>query len=153
MDELRRAILRASYASQTPVAVCERPPVEEPIQEPEVQPEPQIEVDNYKIPDEPPPAYYPSIASIVRLVCDRYKVSRVDLVSDRRHMGIVRPRQIVMALARSLTLQTMPAIAKHLGKRDHTTIIHGVRKIAKLRAADPKFDAEIRALESELRGT
>ncbi|MGH2342262.1 chromosomal replication initiator protein DnaA [Segnochrobactraceae bacterium EtOH-i3] len=69
------------------------------------------------------------IEDIQRVVSLHYQVSRADLVSARRTRVIVRPRQIAMYLAKTLTLRSLPEIGRRFGGRDHTTVLHAVRKI------------------------
>jgi hypothetical protein len=94
---------------------------------------------------------YPTLAQIMDAVCRRRNgASKLDMVSGRRDKTINVPRQIVMYLARHLTPQTLPQIGRALGGRDHTTILHGVRKIEALRAEDSLLNAELIELESQL---
>jgi hypothetical protein len=84
------------------------------------------------------------IKPVIRTVTKYYGVSLCDLVSRRRG-ALVRPRQMAMFLARTLTECSLPAIGRLLN-RDHSTILHGCRKITTLRLQDTKLDAEIREL-------
>ena len=84
------------------------------------------------------------IKPVIGTVTKYYGVSLCDLVSRRRG-ALVRPRQAAMYLARTLTECSLPAIGRLLN-RDHSTILHGCRKIAALRLQDAKLDAEIREL-------
>lgn len=86
---------------------------------------------------------YRSVESILKLVCIRYGVTRIDLISDRRTADIVRPRQVAMFLAKTLTLRSLPEIGRRIGGRDHTTVLHGVRKIETLIIHDLHLAAEI----------
>src|SRR5947208_9463121 len=70
------------------------------------------------------------IEDIQRVVARQYNVSRADLLSSRRTANVVRPRQVAMYLAKTLTLRSLPEIGRRFGGRDHTTVLHGVRKIA-----------------------
>lgn len=100
-----------------------------------------------------PVCKHPSIDRIIRTVCERYeKVTRTDLVSARRNGYIMRPRHIVMYLAKRLTMRSLPEIGRAIGGRDHTTIINGIRNITRRRAIDPELDAELTELESILGG-
>src|SRR5690606_7018788 len=69
------------------------------------------------------------IEDIQKLVASRYNVSRSDILSARRPAAVVRPRQIAMYLSRVLTLRSLPEIGRRFGGRDHTTVLHAVRKI------------------------
>jgi hypothetical protein len=88
------------------------------------------------------------VTEIQRLVAKRYKLRRADILSHRRTANIVLPRQIAMYLAKTMTLRTLPDIGRRFGGRDHTTVLHAVHKIERMRATDPEFDAQIRALET-----
>jgi hypothetical protein len=94
---------------------------------------------------------YPPIAKIIAIVARHYAVTARDIKSERRTADIVRPRQVVMYLAKTLTLRSLPYIGHHLGGKDHTTVLHGVRKITRLVAEDPALAAEIEALAAEIR--
>jgi hypothetical protein len=70
-----------------------------------------------------------TVNAIQHLVCLHYQVSHTDLISPRRDHKVMRPRQIAMYLARTLTLRSLPEIGRWFGGRDHTTVFHAVRKI------------------------
>jgi hypothetical protein len=89
----------------------------------------------------------PILRQIIKAVAERYGVTPLDIVSDRRTMNVCRPRQIAMYLARTLTTRSLPYIGTHMGGRDHTTVLHSVNKIIHLRAIDPELDAQITELE------
>jgi len=72
------------------------------------------------------------IEDIQKRVASHYNVSRADLLSSRRTAAVVMPRQIAMFLAKSLTLRSLPEIGRRFGGRDHTTVLHAVRKIDNL---------------------
>ena len=72
------------------------------------------------------------IEDIQRAVARHYNVSRADMLSSRRTANVVRPRQIAMYLAKTLTLRSLPEIGRRFGGRDHTTVLHAVRKIENL---------------------
>ena len=69
------------------------------------------------------------IEDILRVISRRFGVSRSDLLSERRHRAIVWPRQIGMYLAKQLTARSLPEIGRRFGGRDHTTVLHAIRKI------------------------
>lgn len=69
------------------------------------------------------------IKRIQHIVADHFGVPVIDMVSQRRTASVVRPRQIAMYLSRLLTLRSLPEIGRRFGGRDHTTVMHGVRKI------------------------
>jgi chromosomal replication initiator protein len=90
------------------------------------------------------------IEEIQRIVARHYNVSRSDLLSSRRTANVVRPRQIAMYLAKTLTLRSLPEIGRRFGGRDHTTVLHAVRKIEGLIGTDNSLAAEIEVLKSQL---
>jgi chromosomal replication initiator protein len=90
------------------------------------------------------------IEDIQRVVARQYNVSRSDLLSSRRTANVVRPRQVAMYLAKILTLRSLPEIGRRFGGRDHTTVLHAVRKIEALAGNDTAFAEEIEALKRQL---
>jgi chromosomal replication initiator protein len=87
------------------------------------------------------------IEDIQRIVARQYNVSRADLLSSRRTANVVRPRQIAMYLAKALTLRSLPEIGRRFGGRDHTTVLHAVRKIETLASNDAALAEEIELLK------
>jgi chromosomal replication initiator protein len=87
------------------------------------------------------------VEDILRVVAKHYGVSRADLLSARRTANVVRPRQIAMYLAKTLTLRSLPEIGRRFGGRDHTTVLHAVRKIEGLVQGDKGLAEEIDALK------
>jgi chromosomal replication initiator protein len=87
------------------------------------------------------------IEDIQRVVARQYNVSRADLLSSRRTANVVRPRQVAMYLAKVLTLRSLPEIGRRFGGRDHTTVLHAVRKIENLAGNDSAFADEIETLK------
>ncbi len=90
------------------------------------------------------------IEDIQRIVARQYNVSRSDLLSSRRTANVVRPRQVAMYLAKTLTLRSLPEIGRRFGGRDHTTVLHAVRKIEHLLGNEPALADEIEALKRML---
>ena len=90
------------------------------------------------------------IEDIQRIVARQYNVSRADLLSSRRTANVVRPRQVAMYLAKVLTLRSLPEIGRRFGGRDHTTVLHAVRKIENLTNTDTSFAEEIESLKRQL---
>lgn len=70
-----------------------------------------------------------NVKEIIAAVSNVFGVSRIDLCSARRTANIVRPRQVAMALSKRLTLRSYSYIGRQLGNRDHTTVLHGCRKM------------------------
>ncbi|MGQ3210290.1 MAG: chromosomal replication initiator protein DnaA [Shinella sp.] len=87
------------------------------------------------------------IEDIQRVVAKHYNVSRQELVSNRRTRVIVKPRQIAMYLSKTLTPRSFPEIGRRFGGRDHTTVLHAVRKIEDLISGDTKLSHEIELLK------
>jgi chromosomal replication initiator protein len=87
------------------------------------------------------------IEDIQRVVARQYNVSRADLLSSRRTANVVRPRQVAMYLAKILTLRSLPEIGRRFGGRDHTTVLHAVRKIETLAGNDSALADEIETLK------
>jgi len=90
------------------------------------------------------------IEEIQRIVARQYNVSRADLLSSRRTANVVRPRQVAMYLAKLLTLRSLPEIGRRFGGRDHTTVLHAVRKIENLVNTDTSLAEEIEILKRQL---
>ncbi len=90
------------------------------------------------------------IEDIQKLVASRYNVSRSDILSERRTAAVVKPRQIAMYLSKVLTLRSLPEIGRRFGGRDHTTVLHAVRKIDKLIGEDNVLNDEVELLKRML---
>jgi chromosomal replication initiator protein len=90
------------------------------------------------------------IEDIQRVVARQYNVSRSDLLSSRRTANVVRPRQVAMYLAKTLTLRSLPEIGRRFGGRDHTTVLHAVRKIEALVTKDAALSDEVELLKRQL---
>ncbi|MCB1386196.1 MAG: chromosomal replication initiator protein DnaA [Nitratireductor sp.] len=87
------------------------------------------------------------IEDIQRVVARQFNVARNDLLSNRRTQQIVRPRQIAMYLSKVMTPRSLPEIGRRFGGRDHTTVLHAVRKIEDLMSQDHKLAQEIELLK------
>lgn len=92
---------------------------------------------------EPPGPTLPKVAEIIKVVGEYYQISRNEMLSPRRQAQIVLPRQIAMYLAYELTVNSYPEIGRRFGGRDHTTVLHAVRKIKNLVESFPQLAAEI----------
>lgn len=91
-------------------------------------------------------------ACIIDVVASAYGVSNAELRSDSRTAGVVLPRQIAMYLLRVLARRSMPDIARRIGRKDHTTVLHAVRRITALIAEDAGRAGEVDALRAALTG-
>ncbi|MEO1001259.1 MAG: chromosomal replication initiator protein DnaA, partial [Pseudomonadota bacterium] len=87
-----------------------------------------------------------TIDDIMKKVADHYNLSMSDILSKRRTRAIARPRQVAMYLAKELTRKSLPEIGRRFGGRDHTTVIHAVKRIDELRASDPQLAEDVRLL-------
>jgi chromosomal replication initiator protein len=92
-----------------------------------------------------------SIENIQKTVADYYKIKVADMYSKRRPASIAGPRQIAMYLAKELTKRSLPEIGDLFGGRDHTTVLHAVRKISKQRQQDLELNQQIHILEQALK--
>jgi chromosomal replication initiator protein len=90
------------------------------------------------------------IEDIQRVVSKHYNVSKQDLLSSRRTRSIVWPRQIAMYLSKSLTPRSLPEIGRRFGGRDHTTVLHAVRKVEDCLTNDQALAQEIEVLKRML---
>ncbi|GHA22807.1 chromosomal replication initiator protein DnaA [Devosia pacifica] len=90
------------------------------------------------------------IEDILKMVSRHYKVPRTELLSARRSRDVVRPRQIAMYLAKILTARSLPEIGRRFGGRDHTTVLHSVRKVEQLMRDDSELCQEIELLKRML---
>uniref|UniRef100_UPI0035CBE5E7 chromosomal replication initiator protein DnaA n=1 Tax=uncultured Sphingomonas sp. TaxID=158754 RepID=UPI0035CBE5E7 len=93
-----------------------------------------------------------TIDEIQKAVSAHFELKPVDLVSARRAVVVARPRQIAMYLAKRLTTRSLPEIGRKFGGRDHSTVIHAVRRIEELRDVDREIDTAVRVLLRELEG-
>jgi chromosomal replication initiator protein len=90
------------------------------------------------------------IEDILRIISRHYGVSKGDLLSQRRHRSVVWPRQIGMYLAKQLTARSLPEIGRRFGGRDHTTVLHAIRKIEGEITKNPRLEDELEELKKML---
>ncbi|MBC6444360.1 MAG: chromosomal replication initiator protein DnaA [Alphaproteobacteria bacterium GM202ARS2] len=93
-----------------------------------------------------------SVESIQKMVCQHYNVKLSEMSSPRRAREVVRPRQIAMFLAKEMTTRSLPDIGRRFGKRDHTTVLHAIRKVEDLSRQDPSIREDIMILRRRLGG-
>ncbi len=91
-----------------------------------------------------------TIDEIIRKVADHYNLRISDLLSARRARSVARPRQVAMYLSKTLTSQSLPNIGRRFGGRDHTTVIHAVRKIEELKQTDSQIAEDVELLRRML---
>ena len=93
-----------------------------------------------------------SVENIQKTVADFYKIKVADMYSKKRPASIARPRQIAMYLAKEMTQKSLPEIGELFGGRDHTTVLHAVRKIAGERQKNSELNQQLHVLEQTLKG-
>lgn len=93
-----------------------------------------------------------SVENIQKTVADYYKIKVADMYSKKRPASIARPRQIAMYLAKELTQKSLPEIGELFGGRDHTTVLHAVRKMAAERQLMSELNQQLHVLEQTLKG-
>ena len=93
-----------------------------------------------------------SVENIQKTVADFFNIKVADMYSKKRPANIARPRQIAMYLAKELTQKSLPEIGELFGGRDHTTVLHAVRKIGADRTKNPECNHELHVLEQTLKG-
>jgi chromosomal replication initiator protein len=92
----------------------------------------------------------PTIANIQAAICKHFTMTRNELLSERRTKEVVYPRQIAMYLCKTLTPRSLPEIGRRFGKRDHTTVLHAVRKIKDLIRRDWQVAYDVANVEAQL---
>lgn len=92
------------------------------------------------------------VENIQKTVADFYKIKVADMYSKKRPASIARPRQIAMYLAKDMTQKSLPEIGELFGGRDHTTVLHAVRKIAAERQKNAELNQQLHVLEQTLKG-
>jgi len=92
-----------------------------------------------------------SVENIQKAVADFYSIKVADMYSKKRPANIARPRQIAMFMAKELTQKSLPEIGELFGGRDHTTVLHAVRKIGEERSHDGQLNHEIHVIEQTLK--
>ena len=93
-----------------------------------------------------------TVDDIQKATAEHFGLKQADLLSERRTRAIARPRQAAMYLAKQLTTRSLPDIGRRFGGRDHTTVLHAVRRIEALRAEDPTLSQDLETITRKLRG-
>lgn len=93
-----------------------------------------------------------TVAEIQKVVADYYHLSPLELISDRRARYVARPRQVAMWVTKQITTRSLPDIGRRFGNRDHTTVLHAVRRIKALIETDAAIRRDCRALLDQLGG-
>ena len=91
-----------------------------------------------------------TIDLIQSVVCKFFKISKNEMLSSRRSRYLVRPRQTAIYLTKILTSKSLPEIGREFSNRDHTTIIHSVKTIEKLKEKDPEMTNNINNLKNQI---
>ena len=92
------------------------------------------------------------VENIQKTVADFYKIKVADMYSKKRPASIARPRQIAMYIAKEMTQKSLPEIGELFGGRDHTTVLHAVRKISAERQKNTELNQQLHVLEQTLKG-
>ncbi len=93
-----------------------------------------------------------TVDEIQKATAEHFALKQADLLCERRTRAIARPRQLAMYLAKTLTTRSYPDIGRRFGGRDHTTVLHAVRRIEELKAEDASMTADIEAITRKLKG-
>jgi chromosomal replication initiator protein len=93
-----------------------------------------------------------TVDDIQKATAEHYALKQADLISERRNRAIARPRQAAMWLAKQLTTRSLPDIGRRFGGRDHTTVLHAIRRIEELKQGDSQLARDLEALTRKLRG-
>ena len=91
-----------------------------------------------------------TIDSIQTIVCKQFKISKNEMLSSRRSRYLVRPRQTAIYLTKILTSKSLPEIGREFSNRDHTTIIHSVKTIERLKEKDSEMTNNINKLKNQI---
>lgn len=98
----------------------------------------------------PVPTTRLTVDGIKRVVCKHFGISHNDLISQRRDHKVQRPRMVAVYLARQFTPHALPALGRHFGNRDHTTILHSIRKMEQMVAAQHPIGRDVTYLQEVL---
>ena len=93
-----------------------------------------------------------TVDDIQKATSEHFGLKQSDLISERRNRSIARPRQCAMWLCKQLTARSLPDIGRRFGGRDHTTVLHAVRRIEELKQGDPQMTRDLETLTRKLRG-
>ncbi|WP_068877313.1 chromosomal replication initiator protein DnaA [Phenylobacterium sp. CCH9-H3] len=93
-----------------------------------------------------------TVDMIQKVVAEHYALKQADLISERRARAVARPRQVAMWLAKQITTRSLPDIGRRFGGRDHTTVLHAVRRIEALKGEDATIARDVDVLLRKLRG-
>jgi len=91
-----------------------------------------------------------TVEEIQRKVAEHFNIRMSDMIGPKRQRSIARPRQVAMYLSKSLTTRSLPDIGRRFGGRDHTTVMHGVRRIEELKLNDTQLAEDLEMLRRAL---
>jgi len=91
-----------------------------------------------------------TIEDIQKTVVSYYNISMHDFMSSRRSRSVARPRQIAMYLSKKMTTKSLPDIGRNFSGRDHTTVIHAIKKVEELMIQDKNFETEVKDINRKL---
>jgi chromosomal replication initiator protein len=91
-----------------------------------------------------------TVDQIQKAVAEHYGLKQADMISERRARAVARPRQAAMWIAKQITTRSLPDIGRRFGGRDHTTVLHAVRKIEALVSRDIALSEEVESLKRQL---
>lgn len=94
---------------------------------------------------------FPSISLVLRVVCNHFNLTKAEMFARYRAAPIVRARQVGMFLAKEMTKRSLPEIGRRFGGKDHTTVLHSIRKIALCEKQDEAFAAELESIRAQIR--
>lgn len=109
-----------------------------------------IAICGFEVPSPTTPAI--SVERIQQAVAEHFGIKRSDILAARRTRSVAWPRQVAMYLAKKLTLKSLPEIGRRFSGRDHTSILHGIRKVERLASSNPALKAEVSELAKQLGG-
>ena len=92
-----------------------------------------------------------TVDHIQKVVCEHYQLKQADLISERRARAVARPRQVAMWIAKQITTRSLPDIGRRFGGRDHTTVLHAVRRIEGLKEEDAGLNRDLEVLLRKVR--
>lgn len=96
---------------------------------------------------------HPQVRDIQKAVCKHYGVELSDMLSHRRTANIVKPRQVAMFLCKELTVRSLPEIGRRFGGRDHTTVIHSIKRVRRLMLSDADLAHAVAMLQEAFTGS
>jgi chromosomal replication initiator protein len=91
-----------------------------------------------------------TIDEIQKRVAEHFNIKKAEMTSARRSRIVARPRQVAMYLAKHLTPRSLPEIGRTFGGRDHTTVMHAIKRVDELAASDPAFAEDVEVLRRTL---